>query len=113
MSAEDDKLIDDLLQSNKRLTDEIEQLTKSRDSFREACHKYANGPHMEIRMPGGELDEIVGYGAFHVEQMDDDHWFFKLGTCGFHLHGKKVRLIPLNHDTWAEAKESLSTGDKE
>lgn len=93
----------------ERLRAENELLETSRNSFREACHRYQNGPHLEIRMDSRDrLDEIVGSGGFHVEQMGRDHWFFNLGRCAFHLHGKGVRLVPLNHETWAEAKEALS-----
>lgn len=38
----------------------------------------------------GTLDEIVGFGTFHLEQMDTGHWWMQLGPhmVGLHARGK-------------------------
>lgn len=65
------------------------------------------GHHLEIRMPGGTLDEIVGFGGFHVEQMDRNRWYFELGRLAFFVGGKKVELRPRDWDTWPAAQRHL------
>lgn len=82
--------------------------TERAERFRVAYYELSSGRPVEIRMQGGELDEIVGYGVFHIEQMDDDDWFFNLGGCAFNLHGEKVRLTPRDYNTWSEAKAAIS-----
>ena len=40
----------------------------------------------EIRLnDDGSLDEVVGVGEFHLEQMDDGHWWMQLGDVHVHL----------------------------
>lgn len=43
---------------------------------------------LTIRESDGALDEIVGTGPFHLEQMDDNHWWMLLeaGTKRVHVH---------------------------
>lgn len=38
---------------------------------------------VEVRNIGGALDEVVGVGHFHLEQMADGHWWMDLG--GVHV----------------------------
>lgn len=75
--------------------------------WRDAYWRLWNGcGHMvEIRMPGGELDEIVGMGGFHVEQMDTNVWFFDLAGVRFNVVGKGVKLVPIEVNTWAEEQK--------
>lgn len=46
----------------------------------------------------GTLDEIVGNGHFHLEQLSDEAWFLNLGglalTLGVGEVGTKVTAIP-------------------
>lgn len=79
-----------------------------RDAWRTAYQKLWND-RVEIRMPGGELDEIVGYGGFHVEQMDDNYWFFDLAGCAFFVDGKKVELRIRDYDSWEAAQKHYAS----
>jgi len=38
----------------------------------------------------GTLDEVVGFGTFHLEQMDTGYWWMQLGPhmVGLHARGK-------------------------
>lgn len=36
----------------------------------------------------GALDEVVGFGTFHLEQMDNGHWWMQLGPHMVNLHAK-------------------------
>jgi hypothetical protein len=65
------------------------------------------GHHVEIRMPGGELDEIVGFGGFHVEQMSANEWFIELAGVRFNVVGKKVELRPTEVRTWTEERDRV------
>ena len=37
----------------------------------------------------GSVDEIVGNGDFHLEQMDNDEWFLCLAGVRLFLHTKR------------------------
>ena len=51
--------------------------------WRDAEAKRREGDHFEVRLDDdGALDEIVGSGAFHIEQMDTNSWFVEVG--GWH-----------------------------
>jgi hypothetical protein len=40
-----------------------------------------------IRTPDGQLDEIVATGCdFHLEQMDDGHWWLSVRKDGWEVH---------------------------
>jgi len=53
-------------------------------------------PEPEVRLnDDGTLDEIVGTGWFHLEQMDHDHWWM----C-FESAGKRV-------DVWLQSKKAI------
>lgn len=55
----------------------------------------------------GSIDEIVGNGRFHLEQMDDDAWFLDLAGVRMFLHTKR-RLL------WTDIKLNLiETPDSE
>ena len=36
----------------------------------------------------GTLDEVVGFGTFHLEQMDSGHWWMQLGPHMVNLRAK-------------------------
>lgn len=80
--------------------------------WRDAYYELANGHPIEVRMPNGELDEIVGFGVFHVEQLDDNVWFFDLGGCRFRVTGKKIQLIPNEVETWEEEQSRVLGAEK-
>lgn len=43
----------------------------------------------EVRLnDDGTLDEVVGSGAFHLEQMDANHWFLQVGSIAVWLRAK-------------------------
>ncbi len=105
--------VDELLRENKRLFAENKLLETSRDSFRDAYNKMRDGRPVEVRMPDGALDEIVGYGGFHVEMMDKNHWFFDLGGCRFNVFGWDIRLQPIETDCWDNERERVSTEHKQ
>jgi hypothetical protein len=43
----------------------------------------------EVRLNDeGKLDEVVGNGAFHLEQMDRDHWWMYLDGVHVYLTSK-------------------------
>ena len=48
--------------------------------------KWTNG--WEIRRYAGELDEVVGQGFFHLEQMSDTHWWMAL----YDTHGNEIAI---------------------
>ena len=73
--------------------------------WRDAYWKLANGGPVEVRLCHGNLDEVVGSGAFHVEQLGKNSWFFDLGGCRFRVVGKKLKLLPIEVDTWSEEKD--------
>ncbi len=101
--------VSEFSESNSRLSAENKLLETSRDSFRDAYNKMRDGRRVEIRMPDGFLDEIVGYGGFHVEQMDKNYWFFDLGGCRFNVFGWDIRLQPVETDCWDNERERVST----
>lgn len=77
---------------------------------------------MEIRLnDDGTLDEIVGWGRFHLEQMDDDQWFLDLGGVRMMLAYNGIDYIkpciiatPNETNTWKEAQTLANpTQDKE
>lgn len=54
-----------------------------------------NNQACEVRRnDDGSLDEIVGSGRYHLEQMADDHWWMQLGPHIVHLMAKgKITAI--------------------
>lgn len=40
---------------------------------------------IEVRLRSGELDEIVGEGYYHLEQMSPTHWWLALGELHVNL----------------------------
>ena len=36
----------------------------------------------------GTLDEVVGFGTFHLEQMNSEHWWVQLGPHMVNLHAR-------------------------
>lgn len=56
-----------------------------------------------------EDDEIV-FGAFHMERMDDDHIWFRIGGASFDLYasGGKLTWMPQAKDWEAAEIEMLS-----
>jgi hypothetical protein len=75
--------------------------------WRDAEAKRREGDHFEVRLDtDGAIDEIVGSGAFHIEQMDTNSWFMEVGGCAFNVHGKAVKLTPRDYDNWQEAKKA-------
>ena len=79
----------------------------NKDTWRDAYHKLWDGSPVEVRMPDGALDEIVGYGGFHVEHLDKNLWFFDLGGCRFNVHGFDIRLQPIETDCWDNERERV------
>jgi len=43
---------------------------------------------LEVRFQGGELDEVVGFGHFHLEQMTDTHWWMEFDDA----HGRRAAV---------------------
>lgn len=41
----------------------------------------------EVRLANGELDEVVGQDA-HLEQMDYNHWWLRIGNVMVNLTAK-------------------------
>ena len=65
--------------------------------------------YLEVRCPitmedgsGGELDEVVGTGQFHLEQMDDTHWSLglrtKSGDLQVVLWATRARVYGIAHE---------------
>ncbi len=51
------------------------------DEVPNVCHMpvYGDPLDLEVRLNDDQsLDEIVGAGVFHLEQMDDNHWWLRL-----------------------------------
>lgn len=97
---------------NDRLRRDVDFLTVSRDSFRQAYEQAHADERYEIRLDdNGKLDEIVGHGRFHLEQMSTNEWFLELAGCALWINGKSVRLVPRDHNTWRDAKASAGPGD--
>jgi hypothetical protein len=86
------------------VTKDRDFLQVSRDSFRDAYEKAHEGERYEVRLSDhdGRLDEIVGHGRFHLEQMNTNEWFLELAGCALWINGKGVRLVPRDHNTWAD-----------
>lgn len=42
------------------------------------------------RNEDGTLDEVVGFGSFHLEQMDTGHWWLQLGPHMVNLRARKI-----------------------
>jgi len=96
---------------NDRLKRDVDFLTVSRDSFRAAYEKAHEGEQFEIRLDSaGRLDEIVGHGRFHLEQMSTNEWFLELAGCALWINGKRVRIVPRDHNTWRNAKDASTGG---
>ena len=75
--------------------------------WRDAEAKRREGDHFEVRLDDdGALDEIVGSGAFHIEQMDTNSWFVEVGGCALNVHGKSVKLVARDYENWQDAKRS-------
>ncbi len=82
---------------------------------------------IEIRLnEDGSLDEIVGKGPFHLEQLDDDEWFLSLGDCRMiiggdlkdyedAIKGDALRLIltPIETDDWLRERDRVLTGQNQ
>jgi len=66
---------------------------------------------VEIRLnEDGSLDEIVGEGKFHLEQMDSDIWFLELDSVGLLLEtdtGGRITATPRDYNAWSEAERVL------
>lgn len=81
------------------------------EHWRDAYQKLWSGKTPEIRLnDDGSLDEIVGHGGFHIEQLDANHWFVEVAGCRFNIMGRKVELRPLEVDTWTAEQERLLKG---
>ena len=51
----------------------------------------------------GSLDEIVGEGPYHLEQLDDDEWFLALGPVFLNLaSAKPITATPIDAESWAK-----------
>ena len=53
-------------------------------------------------------DDEIFWGPFHMERMDDDHIWFRIGNSAFDLYASRGKLtwIPQAPD-WAKAEEEL------
>jgi len=87
----------------------IDTLTSEVSRWRDAYNDLWHGKPVEVRMPDGALDEIVGHGGFHVEHLDKNLWFFDLGGCRFNVHGFDIRLQPIETDCWDNERERVLT----
>ena len=59
----------------------------------------------------GSLDEIVGHGDFHLEQLSEGAWFLQLGGISLTIYtpGRAhVRTNPIDHDTWEAARAAVN-----
>lgn len=80
--------------------------------WREAYHRLWRGRGAEVRLDSdGTLDEIVGHGGIHIEQLDTNHWFVEVAGCRFNIYGKQVKLVPIEVESWQKEQERLSSGD--
>jgi hypothetical protein len=66
----------------------------------------------------GSLDEVVGHGHFHIEQLDDHCWFinldgFRFNFCaiGGTLRKPKLKVIPTDFNTVQDLKEAWLKGE--
>lgn len=68
----------------------------------------------EVRLnDDSDLDEVVGSGAFQLEQMDKDHWFVNLGDVAVWLTSKKkISATYERRDalTWRDPALSVHSG---
>ena len=103
-----DKGFEDWSMTAELALQHIRSLSAEVTRWRDAYHKLYDGAPVEVRMPDGFLDEIVGYGGFHVEHLDKNHWFFDLGGCKFNVHGFDIRLQPIETDCWDNERERVS-----
>lgn len=79
--------------------------------WRDAYNALWTGKSREIRLnDDGTLDEIVGHGGVHIEQMDTNHWFVEVAGVRFSITGKQVKLTPIEVDTWKAEQDRLSSG---
>lgn len=96
-----------------RRVEQISELESRLDSaesmlaiWRAAEAKRREGDHYEIRLDDdGALDEIVGSGMIHLEQMDTNEWFLELAGCALWISGKKVTMRARDYESWAEAQK--------
>jgi hypothetical protein len=54
---------------------------------------------VEVRKESGKVDEVVGYGHFHLERMDSGHWWLGLGDAdkgGVMVNLTSARAIQAN-----------------
>ena len=55
--------------------------------------------YVEIRRNEDDsLDEIVGYGYFHLEQMASGHWWIGFGSPLTHVNLYSMRKITANYE---------------
>lgn len=64
------------------LLEEVRKLTTANETLRRSLTR-KDGRAEVRRNSDGTLDEIVGHGFFHLEQMADDSWWMRLTT----VHG--------------------------
>ena len=61
-------------------------ITRERDKLRA---RVAESGSFKVRTnEDGSLDEVVGVGRFHLEQMGDAHWWMQIGDCHIDLVAK-------------------------
>lgn len=66
----------------------------------------------EIRLDSqNKLDEIVGNGGFHLEQMSKKLWFLDLGGTAMFFKTKRIR--PRDYDSWQDAAVQTNQKDGE
>ena len=77
-------------------------MSKALDAVLAAAPQPESQPQAEFRTnEDGSLDELVGHGRFHLEQMDTNHWWMALETplgrytVGLHAKGKITALYEL------------------
>lgn len=62
------------------------------------------GARAEVRRnPDGSADEVVGYGAFHLEQMDAGHWWIQLGPHMVNLTARGRIGVVVHENEYDEA----------
>lgn len=75
----------------------------------------AGADSLDIRLnDGGALDEIVGAGTFHLEQMDANHWWMLLTDANgnaVHVHLTARGAIKANFEREHHAARSPQPGD--
>ena len=75
------------------------------------AERQATAERTEIRElgPNGELDEIVGNGPFHLEDLGHG-WHLPIGAVSLNLGGdRRTRAVPLDYADWKAARTAINT----